>query len=157
MSRIGRMPINVPAGVEVSIAAGNVVTVKGPKGTLTKALRPEMIIEQNGTEILVKRPSDDKLNRSLHGLTRTLLNNMIVGVTAGYKKELEINGVGYRATKEENKRLREYLEMKEKYQDFKLEEALIIGREGENYATFFRQYKTILGVPPIQDKETNTD
>ena len=103
MSRIGRMPINVPAGVEVSVAAGNVVTVKGPKGTLTKALRPEMIIEQNGTEILVKRPSDDKLNRSLHGLTRTLLNNMIVGVTAGYKKELEINGVGYRATKEENK------------------------------------------------------
>ena len=103
MSRIGRMPINVPAGVEVSIAAGNVVTVKGPKGTLTQALRPEMIIEQNGTEILVKRPSDDKMNRSMHGLTRTLLNNMIVGVTAGYKKELEINGVGYRATKEENK------------------------------------------------------
>ena len=103
MSRIGRMPINVPAGVEVSIAAGNVVTVKGPKGTLTQALRPEMIIEQNGTEILVKRPSDDKMNRSMHGLTRTLLNNMIVGVTEGYKKELEINGVGYRATKEENK------------------------------------------------------
>ena len=103
MSRIGRMPINVPAGVEVSIAAGNVVTVKGPKGTLTQALRPEMIIEQNGTEILVKRPSDDKMNRSMHGLTRTLLNNMIVGVTAGYKKELEINGVGYRAAKEENK------------------------------------------------------
>ncbi len=103
MSRIGRMPINVPAGVEVTVAAGNVVTVKGPKGTLTQALRPEMIIEQNGTEILVKRPSDDKMNRSMHGLTRTLLNNMIVGVTAGYKKELEINGVGYRATKEENK------------------------------------------------------
>ena len=103
MSRIGRMPINVPAGVEVSIAAGNVVTVKGPKGTLTQALRPEMIIEQNGTEILVKRPSDDKMNRSMHGLTRTLLNNMIVGVTEGYKKELEINGVGYRAAKEENK------------------------------------------------------
>ena len=103
MSRIGRMPINVPAGVEVSIAAGNVVTVKGPKGTLTQALRPEMIIEQNGTEILVKRPSDDKMNRSMHGLTRTLLNNMIVGVTVGYKKELEINGVGYRAAKEENK------------------------------------------------------
>ena len=97
------MPINVPAGVEVSIAAGNVVTVKGPKGTLTQALRPEMIIEQNGTEILVKRPSDDKMNRSMHGLTRTLLNNMIVGVTEGYKKELEINGVGYRAAKEENK------------------------------------------------------
>ena len=103
MSRIGRMPINVPAGVEVSIAAGNVVTVKGPKGTLTQALRPEMTIEQNGTEILVKRPSDDKMNRSMHGLTRTLLNNMIVGVTVGYKKELEINGVGYRAAKEENK------------------------------------------------------
>ena len=97
------MPINVPAGVEVSIAAGNVVTVKGPKGTLTQALRPEMTIEQNGTEILVKRPSDDKMNRSMHGLTRTLLNNMIVGVTVGYKKELEINGVGYRAAKEENK------------------------------------------------------
>ena len=103
MSRIGRMPINVPAGVEVSIAAGNVVTVKGPKGTLTQALRPEMIIEQNGTEILVKRPSDDKMNRSMHGLTRTLLNNMIVGVTEGYKKELEINGVGYRASKDGNK------------------------------------------------------
>ena len=103
MSRIGRMPITVPAGVEVSVAAGKVVTVKGPKGNLTQALRPEMIIEQNGTEILVKRPSDDKMNRSMHGLTRTLLNNMIVGVTAGYKKELEINGVGYRAAKEENK------------------------------------------------------
>ena len=77
--------------------------MKGPKGTLTQALRPEMTIEQNGTEILVKRPSDDKMNRSMHGLTRTLLNNMIVGVTVGYKKELEINGVGYRAAKEENK------------------------------------------------------
>lgn len=100
MSRIGRMPITVPAGVEVSVADGNVVTVKGPKGTLTKQLHPAMVIEQNGTEISVKRPSDSKEHRSLHGLTRTLLHNMIVGVHETYKKELEINGVGYRASKE---------------------------------------------------------
>ena len=100
MSRIGRMPITVPAGVEVSVAAGNVVTVKGPKGTLTQQLHPDMVIEQNGSEITVKRPSDDKEHRSLHGLTRTLLHNMVVGVNEPYKKELEINGVGYRATKE---------------------------------------------------------
>ena len=103
MSRIGRMPITVPAGVEVSVAAGNIVTVKGPKGTLTQQLHPAMVIEQNGNEILVKRPSDAKEHRSLHGLTRTLLNNMIVGVNEGYKKELEINGVGYRANKDGNK------------------------------------------------------
>ena len=100
MSRIGRMPITVPAGVEVSVAAGNVVTVKGPKGTLTQQLHPDMVIEQNGSEITVKRPSDDKEHRSLHGLTRTLLHNMVVGVNEPYKKELEINGVGYRATKD---------------------------------------------------------
>ena len=100
MSRIGRMPITVPAGVEVSVAAGNVVTVKGPKGTLTKQLHPAMAIEQNGAEILVKRPDDTKESKSLHGLTRTLLHNMITGVHETYKKELEINGVGYRATKE---------------------------------------------------------
>ena len=100
MSRIGRMPITVPAGVEVSVAAGNVVTVKGPKGTLTQKLHPDMVIEQNGAEITVKRPTDDKEHRSLHGLTRTLLHNMVVGVNEPYKKELEINGVGYRATKE---------------------------------------------------------
>ena len=100
MSRIGRMPITVPAGVEVSVAAGNVVTVKGPKGTLTQQLHPDMVIEQNGSEITVKRPSDDKEHRSLHGLTRTLLHNMVVGVNEPYKKELEINGVGYRAAKE---------------------------------------------------------
>ena len=100
MSRIGRMPITVPAGVEVSVAAGNVVTVKGPKGTLTQQLHPDMVIEQNGSEITVKRPSDDKEHRSLHGLTLTLLHNMVVGVNEPYKKELEINGVGYRATKE---------------------------------------------------------
>ncbi len=103
MSRIGRMPITVPAGVEVSVAAGNLVTVKGPKGTLTQQLHPAMIIEQNGAEILVKRPSDAKEHRSLHGLTRTLLSNMVVGVNESYKKELDINGVGYRANKDGNK------------------------------------------------------
>ena len=79
---------------------GNVVTVKGPKGELTRALRAEMIINQEGNTITVARPSDDKLHRSLHGLTRTLLNNMIIGVTDGYKKELDVNGVGYRVAKE---------------------------------------------------------
>lgn len=103
MSRIGRMPITVPAGVTVNVAEGNVVTVKGPKGELTKALRPEMILKQEGSTITVERPSDDKLHRSLHGLTRTLLHNMIVGVTDGYKKELEVNGVGYRVAKEGKK------------------------------------------------------
>ena len=100
MSRIGRMPITVPAGVTVNVADGNVVTVKGPKGELTRALHAEMIIKQEGNTITVGRPSDDKLHRSLHGLTRTLLNNMIVGVTDGFKKELDVNGVGYRVAKE---------------------------------------------------------
>ena len=100
MSRIGRMPITVPAGVEVTIAENNVVTVKGPKGTLVQALRPEMILEQEGNTIHVKRPSDDKLHCALHGMTRALLHNMVVGVSEGFKKELEINGVGYRAAKE---------------------------------------------------------
>ena len=100
MSRIGRMPITVPAGVTVNVAEGNVVTVKGPKGTLTQTLRPEMIMKQEGNTITVERPSDDKLHRSLHGLTRTLLHNMVVGVTDGYSKELEVNGVGYRVAKE---------------------------------------------------------
>ena len=103
MSRIGRMPITVPAGVEVSVAAGNIVTVKGPKGTLTQQLHPAMMIELDGATINVKRPNDSKENRSLHGLTRTLLSNMIVGVNETYKKELEINGVGYRAAKDGNK------------------------------------------------------
>ena len=97
------MPITVPAGVEVTIAENNVVTVKGPKGTLTQALRPEMILEQDGSTIHVKRPSDDKLHCALHGMTRALLHNMVVGVTDGYKKTLEVNGVGYRAAKEGNK------------------------------------------------------
>ena len=100
MSRIGRMPITVPAGVTVTIADGNVVTVKGPKGELTRALRTEMTIKQEGDTITVTRPSDDKLHRSLHGLTRTLLSNMIVGVTNQYTKELDVNGVGYRVAKE---------------------------------------------------------
>ena len=100
MSRIGRMPITVPAGVSVDVAEGNVVTVKGPKGELTRALRSEMTINQEGNVITVTRPSDEKAHRSLHGLTRTLLNNMIVGVTDGYKKELDVNGVGYRVAKE---------------------------------------------------------
>lgn len=100
MSRIGRMPITVPEGVTVSIADGNVVTVKGPKGTLTRALRPEMIIKQDGNTITVDRPSDDQLHRSLHGLTRALLHNMVTGVTHEYSKELEVNGVGYRVAKE---------------------------------------------------------
>ena len=103
MSRIGRMPITVPAGVEVNVADGNVVTVKGPKGTLTQNLHPAMTITQEGNVVTVTRPNDLKENRSLHGLTRTLLNNMVVGVTEGYTKKLEVNGVGYRVTKEGNK------------------------------------------------------
>ncbi|MCD8378796.1 MAG: 50S ribosomal protein L6 [Lachnospiraceae bacterium] len=99
MSRIGRMPIAVPAGVTVEIAENNLVTVKGPKGTLKRALAPEMEIKQEGAELIVSRPNDLKKMKSLHGLTRTLLHNMVVGVTEGYEKKLEINGVGYRASK----------------------------------------------------------
>ena len=97
------MPITVPAGVDVKIGEGNVVTVKGPKGELTQSLRPEMIITMEDGHIHVARPSEDKLHRSLHGLTRSLINDMVVGVTKGFQKELEINGVGYRASKEGNK------------------------------------------------------
>ena len=100
MSRIGKKPIALPAGVTVDVCEGNVVTVKGPKGELTRALSAEMNINQEGNVITVTRPSDEQAHRSLHGLTRTLLNNMIVGVTDGYKKELEVNGVGYRCTKD---------------------------------------------------------
>ena len=100
MSRIGRMPITVPAGVDVSIEAGNLVTVKGPKGTLTQQFHPNMTISREGDTLLVTRPDDEKENRALHGLTRSLLNNMVVGVTQGYSKTLEIVGVGYRAAKE---------------------------------------------------------
>ena len=103
MSRIGRMPIAIPAGVEVKIAENNQVTVKGPKGTLERVLPAEMEIKQEGTEIVVSRPNDLKKMKALHGLTRTLINNMIIGVTDGYTKELEVNGVGFRASKSGNK------------------------------------------------------
>lgn len=99
MSRIGRKPVAIPAGVEVKVEAGNLVTVKGPKGTATQKLHENMIIKVEGAQAIVERPNDEALNKSLHGLTRTLLNNMIVGVTTGYSKKLEIVGVGYRAQK----------------------------------------------------------
>lgn len=101
MSRIGRKPVNIPAGVDVKLNA-NVMTVKGPKGTLTQELHPAMNVAIEGSEILVTRPNDAKENRSLHGLTRTLINNMVVGVTEGFKKELDVNGVGYRVQKTGN-------------------------------------------------------
>ena len=103
MSRIGRMPIAVPAGVTVDIAENNKVTVKGPKGTLERVLPAEMDIKLDGDTIVVTRPNDLKKNKSLHGLTRTLINNMVVGVTNGYEKVLEVNGVGYRAQKQGKK------------------------------------------------------
>ena len=103
MSRIGRLPVAIPAGVTVEVAENNVVTVKGPKGTLVKELAPEMEIKVEGAEVVVTRPNDLKRMKSLHGLTRTLINNMVVGVSAGYQKVLEINGVGYRAAKSGNK------------------------------------------------------
>ena len=99
MSRIGRMPVVVPAGVTVEIAEGNVVTVKGPKGTLTRELAKEMEIKMEDGQVVVTRPNDLKRMKSLHGLTRTLIHNMVVGVNEGYTKTLEINGVGYKAAK----------------------------------------------------------
>ena len=103
MSRIGKMPIDVPAGVTVDIAENNKVTVKGPKGTLERVLPAEMEIKLEAGVITVSRPNDLKRMRSLHGLTRTLINNMIVGVSQGYEKKLEVNGVGYRAAKQGKK------------------------------------------------------
>ena len=103
MSRIGRLPIAVPAGVEVKIAENNVVTVKGPKGTLEKELPHEMEIKLEDGHIVVTRPNDLKKMKSLHGLTRSLLNNMVVGVSEGYKKVLEVNGVGYKCAKQGKK------------------------------------------------------
>ena len=100
MSRIGRMPIAVPAGVTVDIAENNLVTVKGPKGELQKSLPVEMDIKLDGAQVIVSRPNDLKKMKSLHGLTRTLINNMVVGVTEGYENVLEVNGVGYRAAKQ---------------------------------------------------------
>ncbi|RHR73359.1 50S ribosomal protein L6 [Eubacterium sp. AF15-50] len=103
MSRIGRMPIAVPAGVTVDIAENNKVTVKGPKGELSRVLPEAMDIKLDGDHVVVTRPNDLKKNKSLHGLTRTLIYNMIVGVTEGYTKVLEVNGVGYRAQKQGKK------------------------------------------------------
>ena len=99
MSRIGRMPIAIPAGVDVKID-GTTVTVKGAKATLTRDIHPNMIVKVENGEMTVSRPNDDKQNRALHGLTRSLLNNMVVGVTEGYKKELDVQGVGYRVAKQ---------------------------------------------------------
>lgn len=99
MSRIGRAPITVPAGVDVKIDADNVITVKGPLGTLAQKVSSRMTIEKDGDVLKVSRPSDEKEDRAIHGLTRTLINNMVVGVKDGYSKTLEINGVGYRAAK----------------------------------------------------------
>ena len=103
MSRIGRMPVAIPAGVTVEIAEGNKVTVKGPKGTLVRELPHEMEIKIEDGHVIVSRPNDLKRMKSLHGLTRTLINNMVIGVTNGYEKVLEVNGVGYRASKSGNK------------------------------------------------------
>ena len=100
MSRIGRAPIAIPAGVEVKVAEGNVVTVKGPKGELTQTFAPGMEIKVDGAVVTVSRPNDEAQNRSLHGLTRTLLHNMVVGVTEGFQKTLELSGVAYTAAKE---------------------------------------------------------
>lgn len=103
MSRIGRAPITVPAGVEIKVEDNNVVAVKGPKGTLTQQFNPNMAIAVEDGVLHVTRPNDAKENRALHGLTRTLIHNMVVGVTEGFKKELDVNGVGYRVAKEGNK------------------------------------------------------
>ncbi len=103
MSRIGKMPIAIPAGVTVEIAENNKVTVKGPKGELSRVLPEAMDIKQEGEEIIVTRPNDLKKNRALHGLTRALINNMVIGVNEGYQKVLEVNGVGYRAQKQGKK------------------------------------------------------
>ena len=103
MSRIGKMPITVPAGVEIKVADGNVVTVTGPKGTLTRAFHPNMTITVEAGVAHVTRPDDEKLNRSLHGLSRSLLNDMVIGVTQGFSKELDVNGVGYRVQKDGKK------------------------------------------------------
>jgi len=103
MSRIGRLPVAIPAGVDVKVAEGNVVTVKGPKGTLERALPAEMEIKIEEGHVVVSRPNDLKKMKALHGLTRSLIHNMVVGVSEGFKKELEVNGVGYRAAKQGKK------------------------------------------------------
>ncbi|TML86959.1 MAG: 50S ribosomal protein L6 [Actinobacteria bacterium] len=97
MSRVGRSPINIPSGVEVALG-GREITVKGPRGSLSRSLPPDITVRQDGAVLLVERPSDERMHRALHGLTRSLVNNMVVGVTEGFRKDLEIVGVGYRAT-----------------------------------------------------------
>lgn len=103
MSRIGRLPVVIPAGVTVDVKEGNEVTVKGPKGSLTRTFDPAMTIKVENNEVLVTRPNDIKKNKALHGLTRALIHNMVVGVTDGFSKTLEVNGVGYRAQKQGKK------------------------------------------------------
>ena len=103
MSRIGKLPVVIPAGVEIKLEEGNVITVKGPKGTLTRKMADDMNIAIEEGQVVVERPNDLKRNKSLHGLTRTLINNMVIGVTQGYQKTLEVNGVGYRVAKAGNK------------------------------------------------------
>jgi len=102
MSRIGKKPVTIPANVTVTVAEGNVVTVKGPKGTLTQTMHPDMLIKIEGNTLTVERPDEEHLHKSLHGLTRTLINNMVEGVEKGYSKELDVNGVGYRVEKKGN-------------------------------------------------------
>ena len=102
MSRIGKKPVEIPANVTVTVAEGNAVTVKGPKGELSYTFHPDMILKVEGNVVNVERPSEEHLHKSLHGLTRTLLNNMVEGVEKGFSKELEVNGVGYRAEKKGN-------------------------------------------------------
>ena len=103
MSRIGRAPITIPAGVEVKVEAGNTVTVKGPKGTLTRTFSPIITIAQEGAEVICTRPDDSKASRSMHGTVRSILNGMVVGVSEGFTKELQVNGIGYRVSKEGKK------------------------------------------------------
>ena len=105
MSRIGKKPVVIPANVTVTVAEGNVVTVKGPKGTLTHEFHPDMILKVEGSALTVERPDDEHLHKSLHGLPRTLIANMVEGVEKGFSKELEVNGVGYRAEKKGNQRV----------------------------------------------------
>ncbi len=102
MSRIGRKPVVIPANVTVSIAEGNVVTVKGPKGELTQTFNPDMLLKVEGNEVIVDRPDEEHIHKSLHGLTRTLIANMVEGVTNGFRKDMEINGVGYRIVSYDN-------------------------------------------------------
>ena len=102
MSRIGKKPVTIPANVTLTVAEGNVVTVKGPKGELTRAFHPDMILKVEGNVLTVERPDEEHLHKSLHGLTRTLINNMVEGVSKGYSKTLDVNGVGYRCEKKGN-------------------------------------------------------